>query len=95
MRVKSSLADIQFRVGDVTREADYLYINSAPGSTLETQIRISPRDARETLWRLLTQPAVWGFIPRILFSHRDGAVDAGSKEAWDERRRRVGINKPW
>lgn len=95
MRVKSSLADIHFRVGEITRDGDYLFIHSAPGSTLETTIRISPRDARDTLWKLLTHAAVWRFLPRVVFGGRrnqSGPVDA---EAWQERRRKIGINKPW
>ena len=95
MRVKSSLADIHFRVGEIRREGDYLFVHSAPGSTLETIIRISPGDARDTLWRLLTHAAVWSFLPRMIFSGRREAAVSGDNEAWQERRGKIGLNKPW
>lgn len=95
MRVKSSLADIHFRVGAITREGEHLVVHSAPGSTLETIIRISPQDARETLWQLLTHAAVWSFLPRMLFAGRRAATVAGDNEAWQERREKIGLNKPW
>lgn len=99
MRVKSSLADIHFRVGEITREGDHLVVHSAPGSTLETIIRISPQDARETLWQLLTHTAVWSFLPRMAFSGlgsgRREAAASGDNEAWQERRSKIGLNKPW
>jgi hypothetical protein len=95
MRVKSSLADIDFRVGEVTHDGDYLFVHSAPGSTLETQIQISPQDARDTLWQLLTHAAVWSFLPKLLFARRGGSASSNRDEAWQERRRTVGLNKPW
>jgi len=95
MRVKSSLADIQFGVGEITRDGDYLVVHSAPGSTLDTLIQISPRDARETLWQLLTQAAVWRFLPKLLFSGRPKSAVPGDDEGWQERREKVGLNKPW
>lgn len=98
MRVKSSLADIDFRVGEITREGDYLFVHSAPGSTLETQIQISPQDARDTLWQLVTHAAVWSFLPKMLFAGRaesNELTESSSNKAWQERRRRTGLNKPW
>jgi len=95
MRVKSSLADIDFRVGEITREGDYLFVHSAPGSTLETQIQISPQDARDTLWQLLTHAAVWRFLPKMLFAGRGEPTAASGDSAWQERRSRTGLNKPW
>ncbi|MGI9342230.1 MAG: hypothetical protein ACR2QV_05235 [Gammaproteobacteria bacterium] len=93
--MKSSLADIQFRVGEITREGDYLYVHSTPGSTLETQIQISPQDARDTLWQLLTHAAVWRFLPQMLFGGRGESTRSSGDSAWQARRRRIGLNKPW
>ena len=95
MRVTSSLADIRFQVGEITRDGDHLVVHSAPGSTLETQIRISPRDARATLKQLLTHSAVWGFLPSLLFGGNRNSGSPKRDGDWQARRSGTRVNKPW
>ncbi|MDJ0926548.1 MAG: hypothetical protein QNJ73_02765 [Gammaproteobacteria bacterium] len=95
MRVTSSLADIRFQVGEITRDGDHLVVHSAPGSTLATQIRISPRDARATLKQVLTHSAVWGFLPSLLFGGSRKSNGSKRDDAWQARRSGTRVNKPW
>ena len=94
MRVVSELADIEFQVGAISRSGDALVIDSAPGSSLASRIQIGPREALATLKRLAAS-AAWGFLLRLpfaLFRERRGET---ADRAWQARRQRIGLNKPW
>ncbi len=95
MKVISELADIEFQVGAITREGDELIIDSAPESTLAARIAISARDARATIARLLSSPSAWGFLLRLPFAARRRQGKATEDHAWQQRRARTGLNKPW
>ena len=95
MRVVSELADIEFQVGAISRSGDALVIDSAPGSSLASRIQIEPREALATLKRLAASAAAWGFLLRLplaFFRERRGET---ADRAWQERRERIGLNKPW
>jgi len=94
MRVVSSLADIDFAIGRIARAGRDLVVESAPDSTIATKVTVTPRDARRSLRVLLTSPSVWVFVLTLPFASLGGARPA-SGGAWEERRRRIGLNKPW
>ncbi len=96
MRVVSSLADIDFGIGRVFRQGKNLVIESDKNSTLETTVTITPRDALASLGAMVTSPSVWWFIitlPISLFSR--STTQKNDDENWQERRKRIELNKPW
>ena len=94
MRVISSLADIDFSIGRIARAGRDLVIESSADSTIATKVTVTPADARRSIGALLTSPSVWRFLVTLPFaSSRRAASDQG--DAWEERRRRTGLNKPW
>jgi hypothetical protein len=94
MRVISSLADIDFGVGRVVRSGRNLVIESSADSTIATKVTVTPRDALRSLGALLASPSAWGFILSLPIAGLGGSTpDTG--DGWTERRRRVGLNKPW
>ena len=104
MRVTSDLADLQIKLGPIHRDGDELVIDSAPGSSLDTRIRVDPADAGSMLGRLLGSGAVWAFVIRLPFTSRkrrrqegsqEGAQGANDNPAWRGRRESTGLNKPW
>lgn len=76
MRVRSKLAQIDFRFGDVSREGNLLLIDSHADSNLPSRVYISPQDVLEFLKRLLTSPSAILFVlglPWFLYRwHRSG-----------------------
>ena len=94
MRVTSSLADIEFRVGEISRQGDSLVISSGVGSTIDTQIHVSPQDARATLRQVLLSRAAWTFLLGLLVPSSQTAT-VGDEEVWQARRQGTGVNKPW
>lgn len=76
MRVRSKLAQIDFRFGDVSREGNLLLIDSHVDSNLPSRVYISPQDVVEFLKRLLTSPSAILFVlglPWFLYRwHRSG-----------------------
>lgn len=62
MRVRSKLADVEFRFGDVERKGNDLIINSHPAQTLKSRVYVSPADVFSMLGRLLVSPQAWVFI---------------------------------
>ena len=95
MRVVSSLADIEFGIGRISRVGGDLVIASDDDSTIATKVTVTPRDALRSLGVLATSPSAWRFLltlPLAAF-RRDRPASAGT--AWEERRRGTGINKPW
>lgn len=103
MRVSSNLADLQIKLGSITRDGDELVVESAPGSSLDARITIDSADARSILGRMLRSGAVWTFLLRLPFARigrgrraaADGAAGARDNAAWRARREQVGLNKPW
>lgn len=70
MRVKSDLADLDIKLGRISRQGDELVVDSAPESSLDARIRIDASDARSMLGKVLKSGAVWGFLLSLPFSRR-------------------------
>ena len=68
MRVTSDLADLDLKVGRISREGDELVVESAPESSLDARIRLDASDVRSMLGKVLKSGAVWGFLLRLPFS---------------------------
>ena len=68
MRVKSDLADLDIKLGRISRQGDELVVESAPESSLDARIRVDASDARSMLGKVLKSGAVWGFLLRLPFS---------------------------
>ena len=68
MRVSSDLADLDIRIGRISREGDELVVESAPESSIDARIRVDAPDARSMLGKVLKSGAVWGFLLRLPFS---------------------------
>ncbi len=79
MRVTSDLADLDIKLGRITRAGDELVIESAPESSLDARIRVGASDARSMLGKVLKSGAVWGFLLRLPFS-RSGRSPAAPRE---------------
>ncbi|MGH6650597.1 MAG: hypothetical protein ACREB7_05625 [Sphingopyxis sp.] len=94
MRVVSSLADIDFAIGRIARAGGDLVIESSEDSTIATKVTVTPADARRSIGALLTSPSVWRFLVTLPFASSRRAAP-GQGDAWAERRRRTGLNKPW
>ncbi len=95
MKVVSELADIEFQVGAIGRHGDELIVDSASDSTLAARVFISPKDARAAIRRVLASPSAWGFLLRLPFTRQSTGQETADHKAWEERRRSVGLNKPW
>lgn len=94
MRVVSSLADIDFAIGRIARAGRDLVIESSDDSTIATKVTVTPADARRSIGVLLTSPSVWLFLVTLPFAALRRQA-TGASDAWQERRRRTGLNKPW
>ncbi|MDE0244784.1 MAG: hypothetical protein OXM59_05495 [Gammaproteobacteria bacterium] len=68
MRVTSDLADLDIKLGRISRQGDELVVESAPESSLDARIRVDASDARGMLGKVLKSGAVWGFLLRLPFS---------------------------
>ena len=68
MRVKSELADLDIKLGRISRQGDELVVESAPESSLDARIRVDASEARSMLGKVLKSGAVWGFLFRLPFS---------------------------
>ena len=62
MRVRSKMADVEFRFGSIERLDKELIINSHPDQTLKSRVYVSPGDALAALGKLLLSPAAWVFL---------------------------------
>lgn len=65
MRVRSKLADVEFRFGAIERRGDELVIHSHPDQPLKSRVHVSPADAVAAVGRLAASPAAWGFLLRL------------------------------
>ena len=95
MKVTSELADIEFGIGAVSQDDGNLVITSDADSTMATTISVSPADFRRTFRRLVFNGSFWGFMLTAPFRRGSSSAGAGGDSAWNERRGRQGINKPW
>ena len=103
MRVKSDLADLDIKLGRISRQGDELVVDSAPESSLDARIRIDASDARGMLGKVLKSGAVWGFLLRLPFTRRGRARGTARERGhvprdnptWRARRESTGLNKPW
>ena len=68
MRVKSDLADLEIELGAIRRHGEELVVDSAPGSSIDTRIRVDASEARSILGRMLRSGPVWAFLIRLPFS---------------------------
>jgi hypothetical protein len=78
MRVRSKLADVEFRFGSIERKDGELIINSHPDQSMKSRVYISPADVVTVLGKLLTSPGAWGFmlrLPYFLWRARAAAAD--------------------
>jgi hypothetical protein len=80
MRVRSKLADVEFRFGSIERKDDELIINSHPDQPMKSRVYVSAADVLTGLGMLLTSPAAWGFLLRLpYFLWRSRTARAGKK----------------
>lgn len=73
MRVRSKLADVEFRFGSFERKKDHLIIHSAPEQTMPTRVQVSPDDVAAALVKGLASPGAWLYFagfPFFLLRHR-------------------------
>lgn len=62
MRVRSKLADVEFRFGSIERRGNDLVVNSHADQPLKSRIYISPEDVLTALGKLIASPAAWVFL---------------------------------
>lgn len=62
MRVRSKLADVDFRFGEVKRDGNLLTINSHPESKMKSRVYVSPEDVTEFLKKFLVSPSAIVFV---------------------------------
>jgi len=62
MRVRSKLADVEFRFGSIERRGNDLVINSHPDQPLKSRVYVSPQDVLAALGKLVVSPAAWAFL---------------------------------
>lgn len=61
MRVRSKLAEVEFRFGHVERKGNELVIHSHPDQALKSRVFVSPDDVLSAASMLLRSPAAWGY----------------------------------
>ncbi len=62
MRVRSKLADVEFRFGEFEYKKDHLIIHSHPEQAMRTKVYVSPDDVVSALGRMLSKPVVWLYL---------------------------------
>ena len=62
MRVRSKLADVEFRFGSIERKANELIINSHPDQPMQSRVYVSPTDVLTVACKLVTTPAAWVYL---------------------------------
>jgi hypothetical protein len=62
MRVRSKLADVEFRFGAIERKDGELIINSHPDQPMKSRVYISPGDALTMIGKLAMSRAAWAFL---------------------------------
>ena len=89
MRVISTLAQIDFQFGTVTRDGNVLVIESPADATMRSRVYVSPQDVIEFLKRLVLSPRAIVFVlgmPFFWYRWRrhgaDGKTSATRKKTW-------------
>ena len=67
MRVRSKLADVEFRFGSIERKDNELIINSHPDQAMKSRVYVSPADVLTVLGKVVTTPAAWVFFLGLPF----------------------------
>jgi hypothetical protein len=62
MQVSSPLADLEVTIGAVRCEGNRLVVTSGAGSTMESTIRVHPRDVARLISQALAHPGVLAFV---------------------------------
>lgn len=61
MRVRSKLADVEFRFGHVERKGNELVIYSHPDQALKSRVYVAPQDVISALAMLARSRAAWAY----------------------------------
>lgn len=76
MRVRSKLADVEFRFGHVERKGNELIIYSHPDQALKSRVHIAPEDVISAMKMLLLSRVAWvyalGFPYFYMSARREG-----------------------
>ncbi len=73
MKVRSKLADIDFRFGRFEYKKDHLVIHSHPEQAMQSKVYVSPNDVLSAFGRALINPMVWVYFlafPFFLLRYR-------------------------
>lgn len=73
MRVKSKLADVDFKFGHFQYKKDHLVIHSAAEQSMQSRVYVSPDDIVSAFGKALANPRVWVyflFFPFFLLRYR-------------------------
>lgn len=62
MRVRSKLADVEFRFGTVDRKGNELIIHSHPDQPMKSRVHVAPQDVLAAAGVLLRSGAFWGYL---------------------------------
>ena len=62
MKVRSKLADLDFRFGPIEYKKDHLILHSHPDQPMQTKVYVSPDDILEAIVRMLRNPRVWLYL---------------------------------
>ncbi len=62
MRVRSKLADVEFRVGRIERKGHTLVISSHPAQSMRSKVYVTPDDVLSFLGQLLRSPGGLLFV---------------------------------
>ncbi|HNS87013.1 MAG TPA: hypothetical protein PKH09_08920 [Parvularculaceae bacterium] len=91
MRVLSPLAEIDFVIGKLSREGDTLVIRGDPASSIEAEVRMTPRDAAHLFSSIIFNPtAILYFLSLpFLIGRRKESKSATPTNEFQR------LNKPW
>jgi len=90
MRVLSPLAEIDFVIGKFVRQGDTLIIKGDPSSSIEAEVRMTPRDAAQFLFAVIFNPtAIFYFLSLPFMLGRKSHSAADSTNEFQR------LNKPW
>ena len=62
MKVKSKLADIDFKFGRFEYKKDHLIVHSHKSQAMQSKVYISPDDVLSALGKALANPMVWVYL---------------------------------
>lgn len=94
MRVKSPIAEIDFVIGELRRDGDTLVISGDPSSSIEAEVRMSPRDVGMLLRSVIFNPvAIFYFFSLPFLMLRKSPAGAVADTAREDPFGR--LNKPW